>query len=81
MIQLVRLEPKLVVVLDAEDEERMIDREHYEQTVFKWYEDDVSDIYWGLYVINDFYFRSDLRRYLTLHHTLNTIGGLKIPID
>lgn len=76
MTHLLRLEPKWIVVLDDSDTEIMVDRQHFEDLVGLR-----SMVYWHYWEFNDSIFRSDMSRYLSQHHTLNTIEGLKIELS
>lgn len=79
MTHLLRLELKWIVVLDEEDTEIMIDREHFEDWLKQWGESNTFT-YWDRYWLDDTLFQSDVARYVKQHHTLNTIEGLKIPL-
>lgn len=80
MTHLLRLEPKWIVVLDDTDEERMIDREHYEQWLVDTQDENMETYWYWARELNDSQLRRDFNTYLTQHHTLNTIEGLKIEL-
>lgn len=89
MIHLLSLLPDKIIILNDEDDEVIVDREHYEQVVDEWmYEDgyDARDLggignFWNFtQQVNDSIFKEYTSRYLSTFRTLNTIEGLKIEL-
>lgn len=74
MIQLTKLTAKHIHILDDEDNEIMVDREHFESM----YCDISSTIYWDtMRHINNSQFQHDMHQYIQNHHDIDYISNIQ----